>query len=150
MLDKQLEFIQQPRLMILKVLESFTLEQLNTIPAGFNNNIAWNLGHMLAAQLGIWYRRAGLAVDENFYELYKPDSKPEAPITQEQLDDIKLRLITSLDQLKKDYAANIFTNYPTWTTRYGAVISNIDEAISFLPFHEGLHIGYIMAMRKLV
>ncbi|MET3978875.1 hypothetical protein ABIB62_001444 [Mucilaginibacter sp. UYP25] len=150
MLDKQLEFIRQPRLMILNTLKDFTLEQLNTIPPGFNNNIAWNLGHMLAAQLGIWYKRAGLDVDEPFYQLYKPDSKPEGPITQEELDEIKLRLITSLDDFEKDYAANIFANYPTWTTRYGAVVSSIDEAIAFLPFHEGLHIGYMMSLRKLV
>ncbi|MGY4539307.1 hypothetical protein ACVW0P_003741 [Mucilaginibacter sp. UYNi724] len=150
MLDKQLEFIRQPRLMILNTLKDFTLEQLNTIPPGFNNNIAWNLGHILAAQLGIWYKRAGLEVDEPFYQLYKPDSKPEGPITQEELDEIKARLITSLDDFDKDYAANIFTNYPTWTTRYGAVVSSIDEAIAFLPFHDGLHIGYMMSLRKLV
>lgn len=136
--------------MVLNILQDFSLEQINTIPAGFNNNIAWNLGHMHAAQLGILYKRAGLPVDETFYDLYKPDSKPKGPITQEQLDDIKSRLIISLDDLEQDFAANIFTNYPTWTTRYGAVISSIDQAIAFLPFHEGLHIGYIMSMRKLV
>ncbi|MCO5934045.1 DinB family protein [Mucilaginibacter sp. RB4R14] len=150
MLDKQLEFIRQPRLMILNILKDFSLEQLNTIPPGFNNNIAWNIGHMLAAQLGIWYKRAGLEVDETFYQLYKPDSKPEGPTTQVQLNDIKERLITSLNDFEKDYATNIFTNYPTWTTRYGAVVSSIDEAIAFLPFHDGLHIGYIMSLRKLV
>ncbi|MEB0262371.1 MULTISPECIES: DinB family protein [unclassified Mucilaginibacter] len=150
MLDKQLEFIRQPRLMVLNILKDFTLEQLNTIPPGFNNNIAWNLGHLVAAQLGIWYKRADLEVDERFYQLYKADSKPEGPITQEQLDDIKERLITSLDAFEKDYAAAIFTNYPTWTTRYGAVVSSIDEAIAFLPFHDGLHIGYMMSLRKLV
>ncbi|MBD1366901.1 DinB family protein [Mucilaginibacter sp. ZT4R22] len=149
-MDKQIEFIKQPRLMILSILDKFTMEQLNTIPAGFNNNIAWNLGHMLAAQYGIFYKRAGLEIDESFYQLYKPDSKPEGQITQAQLDEIKSMLITSLDKLEEDYANQIFTNYPTWTTRYGASISNIDEAIAFLPFHEGLHIGYIMAMRKLV
>jgi hypothetical protein len=150
MIDKQIEFIKQPRLMILSILDKFTLEQLNTIPAGFSNNIAWNLGHMLAAQYGILYKRAGLQVDEPFYQLYKPESKPEGPITQQQLDEIKGMLITSLDQLEKDYAAGIFGNYPTWTTRYGASVGNIDQAIAFLPFHEGLHIGYIMGMRKLV
>lgn len=150
MTNQQFDTIKQPRLMILNILEKFTLEQINTIPAGFNNNIAWNLGHMLAAQLGICYKRAGLEVDETFYQTYKPESKPDAPITQQQLDEIKEKLISSLDQLEQDHQAGIFANYPTWTTRYGVVISDIDDAISFLPFHEGLHVGYIMSMRKLV
>ena len=150
MIDKQIEFIKQPRLMILSILDKFTLEQVNTIPAGFNTTIAWNLGHMLAAQYGILYKRAGLQVDEAFYQFFKADSKPEGPITQQQLDEIKAMMISSLDQLEKDYAAGIFGNYPTWTTRYGATIENIEQAIVFLPFHEGLHIGYIMGMRKLV
>jgi uncharacterized damage-inducible protein DinB len=150
MTNQQLDTIKQPRLMILSILEKYTHEQLNTNPAGFNNNIAWNLGHMLAAQLGICYKRAGLEVDESFYQTYKPESKPEGPITQQQLDEIKEKLISSLDQLEQDLRAGLFTNYPSWTTRYGVVISNIDDAISFLPFHEGLHVGYIMSLRKLV
>jgi len=136
--------------MIISILEKYSIEQLNTIPPGFNNNIAWNLGHMQAAQLGVCYKRAGLEVDEKFYQLFKPDSKPEAPITQKQVNDIKAALINSLDKLAHDYKNGLFTNYPTWTTRYGVVINNIDEALSFLPFHEGLHIGYIMSLKKLV
>lgn len=152
MITKTLDIIKQPRLKILEVLQSFTLQQLNTIPPGFNNNIIWNLGHMVAAQQGVCYKRAGLPtrVDETFFSAYKPDSKPENPVTQQQFDEIKTLLTTTLVQLAEDYAQGIFTNYPTWTTRYGVEISSIEDAIAFLPFHEGLHVGYIMAMKKLV
>jgi hypothetical protein len=60
MIDKQLDILRQPRLKILNILESFSLEQLNMIPAGYNNNIIWNLGHMVAAQQGVCYKRAGV------------------------------------------------------------------------------------------
>ena len=52
--------IQQTRTHILSVLNELSLEQLNKIPAGFNNNIAWNLGHLVAAQQGVCYVRSGL------------------------------------------------------------------------------------------
>ncbi|GGH21396.1 DinB family protein [Mucilaginibacter phyllosphaerae] len=152
MLDKQLDIMLQPRIKILETLQGFTVAQLNTIPAGFNNNIIWNLGHMVAAQQGVCYKRAGLNtwVDDAFFQRYKPESKPEAPVDEEEFENIKQLLVSSLDQLKKDYADSVFTNYPAWTTRYGVKIANIEDALAFLPFHEGLHIGYIMAMRKLV
>jgi uncharacterized damage-inducible protein DinB len=77
----QFDLIRKPRLTLLTQIESLSLEQLNTVPAGFNNNIIWNLGHMVAAQCGIWYKRAGLAlpdgVTEEFFETYKPGTKPE-------------------------------------------------------------------------
>lgn len=152
MIEKYTNIIKQPRLKILDILDQFTLDQLNTIPVGFNNNIIWNLGHMVATQQGICYKRAGLStpVSETFFETYKPDTKPDGPANQQQFDEIKELMISTLEQFEKDYNANLFGNYPTWTTRYGVEITSIDDAIAFLPFHEGLHVGYIMAMRKLV
>ncbi|WP_235853990.1 DinB family protein [Mucilaginibacter terrenus] len=144
--------MRQPRLKIIETLSTFTIEQLNTIPAGFSNNIIWNLGHMVAAQQGVCYKRAGLPlwIDEPFFNTYKPESKPERFYAEEDLEKIKGLLLTSLHQLERDYKNGIFTNYPAWITRYGVEIASIDDAVAFLPFHEGLHIGYIMAIRKLV
>ena len=31
-------------------LDNFTLEQLNKIPEGFNNNIIWNIAHTIVTQ----------------------------------------------------------------------------------------------------
>jgi hypothetical protein len=152
MIDKQLDILRQPRLKILSILEGFTLEQLNAIPAGFNNNIIWNLGHMIAAQQGVCYKRAGVEtrISDSFFEAYKPDSKPDGFVDAAGFEEIKSLLTTSLNDLKQDLEKEIFSNYPAWTTRYGVEITSIEDAIAFLPFHEGLHIGYIMAMRKLV
>lgn len=152
MITKQLNIVKQPRLKIISTLEAFTLDQLNAIPKGFNNNIIWNLGHMVATQQGICYKRAGLStwVNESFFDTYKPDTKPEGPASQQQFDEIKELMITTLEQFEKDYNADLFGNYPSWITRYGVEISSIDDAIAFLPFHEGLHVGYIMGMRKLL
>jgi hypothetical protein len=151
-MTKAIDIIKQPRIKILDEIKDFSIEQLNEVPAGFNNNILWNLGHMIAAQQGVCYSRMGLprVIDDVFFMTYKPDTKPEKYIDAAGFDNIKALLFSTLDQLEIDLKNNIFANYPTWTTRYGVEIANIDDALRFLPFHEGLHVGYIMSLRKVV
>ncbi|MES2275666.1 MAG: DinB family protein [Bacteroidota bacterium] len=151
-MSHQFEIIRKPRTTILAAIEALSLDQLNQVPAGFNNNIIWNLGHMVAAQCGIWYKRAGLPlpIEESFFETYKPGTKPERAYTADDLAQIKELMFSTLDKMEADLQTNMFANYPTWTTRYGADIANINEAVAFLPFHEGLHIGAIVALGKLV
>jgi hypothetical protein len=153
-MSQQMDIIIKPRQTILTSLEALSLEQLNAIPAGFNNNIIWNLGHMIAAQSGVWYKRAGLplpaGVSEEFFETYKPGTKPERAYTADDLNLIKELLFSTIEQFEADRKTDMFNNYPTWTTRYGAEISGINGAVAFMPFHEGLHIGAIVALRKLV
>ncbi|MGZ3756209.1 MAG: DinB family protein [Mucilaginibacter sp.] len=151
-MTKAIETLKQPRIKILEELQDFSLEQLNDIPTGFNNNIIWNLGHMIAAQQGICYARSGVdkLVSDEFFMAYKPGSKPEKFIDQPQYDNIKELLFSTLVQLETDLKNNLFVNYTPVMTRYNVELTNIQDAIEFLPFHEGLHIGYIMSLRKIV
>jgi hypothetical protein len=151
-MNDQIETIRKTRSFLLDYIKELNIGQLNKIPAGFNNNIAWNLGHMVAAQQGVCYLRAGLKtwVDEDFFNAYKPGSKPTEYINESQIEKIKELFFSSLDILKSDYAKGLLTNYPAWTTRYGVELNNIDEAIQFLNFHEGLHLGYIMALKRAI
>lgn len=137
---------------MLDFISNLTIEQINKVPNGFNNNIAWNLGHMVAAQQGICYKRAGVEarIQEDFFNTYKSGSKPERAITEAGYEEIKQLFFTTLDELETDYKAGIFENYMPMVTRYNVELSNIDQAMAFLPFHDGLHIGYIMSLRKLV
>ena len=140
------------RKFILSICEPLTEEQLNTTPNGFNNNIIWNLGHLIAAQQGICYIRSGLnpVVDESITEYFKSGSKPNKIFNNNEIESIKKTFTASLEQLKNDIEKNLFVNYEPLQTRYGVTISNITEAIQFLPFHEGLHAGTINAMKRLV
>ena len=151
-MNNKIEKIRKTRNFLLTIIKELTIEQLNTIPEGFSNNIIWNLGHLIAAQQGVCYVRAGLDtwVDEDFFNSYKPGSKPERKLNDEEVENIKELFFSSLDVLEKDYEKNFWSIYPSWNTRYGITISSIDEAIEFLQFHEGLHTGYIMAMKKVV
>jgi hypothetical protein len=149
---RAIEILKNPRNLILETISNLTIEQVNKIPDGFNNNIIWNLGHMIASQQGLCYKRTGveLSVSNEFFTSYVSGSKPTRFITEAEYEEIKQLFFSTLDDLEADHNANKFTNYEGMNTRYNVPVSNIDEAIAFLPFHDGLHIGYIMSLRKLV
>ena len=133
-------------------LNDLSIQDLNKIPEGFNNNIIWNLGHLIASQQGLCYIRAGLpsVPGENFILNYKTGTKPEKMVDSNDVGLIKNLLLTTVDQLESDYDTNIFTGYQSWSTRYGVVLASIDDALNFLPFHEGLHLGTINSLKRLV
>ena len=151
-MTKQIEIIRKTRTFLLKNLEDLTTEQYNKIPEGFNNNIVWNLGHMIAAQQGVCYIRAGLPprVGQDIINSFKSSTKPERTYSGAEIENIKSLLFSTLDQLEEDYNNNAFGGYTAWSTRYGVELTSIDEALDFLPFHEGLHSGCITALNKLV
>jgi hypothetical protein len=147
-----IDSIQKVRHFLLQQIEDLDATTLNQIPTGFNNNIAWNLGHLIAAQQGICYVRTGvrMVVEDKYFTEFKPGTKPERFFDQAEIEQIKKLLLSSLVQLPLDYKNGLFSTYPAWTTRYGVEIASIEEAVRFVLFHEGLHSGVIQAMKKLV
>jgi len=151
-MTKQIEIIRKTRSFLLDHVKDLTTEQFNKIPEGFNNNIIWNLAHLIAAQQGVCYIKAGLAprLDEDFINAFKSGTKPGNPLSEAEIENIKSLLFTTLDQLEDDYNSGVFGNYTAWTVRYGVEFTNIEDAITFLPFHEGLHSGFTTALKRLV
>jgi hypothetical protein len=151
-MNKNIESIRGPRKLLIELTKELSTEQINKVPAGFNNNIIWNMGHLISAQEGVCYKRSGLELktDEIFFQSYRPGTKPEGFVDNDEVERIKTLLLSTLDELEADYNAGIFKNYTSVVTRYGIEISNIEDAINFLPFHDGLHMGCIVALKRLV
>lgn len=140
------------RQLLLDTVCNLTTEQLNHTPHGFSNNIIWNMGHVIAAQQAICYKRAGkpMQIENDFFEKFKPGSKPSTFFDSHNIDVIKNLLLKTIDDFENDFMQKKFEQYETWTTRFGAEITSIDVAAEFIFFHEGLHIGYVMAMKKIL
>jgi hypothetical protein len=146
----QIEHLRKTRAYLTDILGSLTPEQINTVPDGFANNVIWNFAHLIAAQQGICYRRAGqpLVIDEVFFEAYKPGTRPQDTVSADEIERIKALSATTLDRFEEDYEKGMFANYPEWTTRYGVSLASIDDAMRFIHYHEGLHTGFIMALKR--
>ncbi len=144
--------IRKTRTHVVELVKDLSSEKLNIIPHGFNNNIIWNIGHLVASQQSICYIKAGLppALPEELFKKYAPGTRPEHFFESDEEDEIKKLLFSSLDTLERDYQQNIFEDFAPWTTRLGLHLKDIDDAIIYLHFHEGLHTGMITSMKKLV
>ena len=147
-----IEQIRKTREYVMSLVKELSLEKLNIIPHGFNNNILWNMGHLIAAQQNICYLRGGLnpAIPEEKFANFKSGSRPERFYESDEEDAVKEMFFSSLDLLIRDYQNNEFDTIVPFNTRYDVRINNIDDAIALLHFHEGLHIGIIFSMRRLV
>ncbi len=144
--------IRKTRSFVLDIIKELSLEKLNKIPHGFNNNIIWNVGHHVAGQQTISYVRCGkpIAIEEEFFNNFKPGSKPERFFQSDEEDEIKKMLFTSLDILEKDYQQNKFQPFTPWITRTGINVNNINDALTYLHHHEGLHTGVISSMKRMI
>jgi uncharacterized damage-inducible protein DinB len=151
-MENQFGRLRKTRNVVLKLISDLSIEQLNKVPGSFNNNIVWNFAHLMASQQGLCYIRAGVKpiVNEQHIASYKGGTKPEKTVDATELEKMKLLFLSSIDQLEKDYENKLFANYQPFTTALGVEINNIDEAMNFLFFHEGLHTGYMMALKRLV
>jgi hypothetical protein len=140
------------RNMISKILENHTLEQLNKIPDGFSNNLIWNIAHVVVTQQLLVYKISGLPmmVSDEMVEKYKKGTKPEQDVTQAEVDEIKSLLFKTIEKTKEDFDNGIFKNYQEYPTSTGFILNSAEDAMAFNNFHEGLHIGVLMSIRKLV
>ncbi len=140
------------RKIISQILENNSLEKLNKIPEGFSNNLIWNIAHIIVVQQMLVYKLSGLPmmISDEMVEKYKKGSKPEHNVTQAEVDEIKNLLFETINQTKADFDTKIFKSYSEYPTSTGYVIKSAEDAMAFNYFHEGLHIGVIMGLRKFV
>lgn len=140
------------REILVKILDHYSLEQLNKIPDGFKNNLIWNIGHCIASQQILVYKLSGLPlqVSDELIAKYSKGTKPEADVSQEEVNEIRDLLTQTLLQTEKDYNDNIFTNYNQYTTSMGFDLKNVQDALDFVSYHEGIHTGIIMGIKKFI
>ena len=151
-MEKQFEILKANRLIILKIIENLSLEQLNKIPDGFNNSIAWNVAHLPVIHQLLCYKLSGLkmTLSKELVEKYQKGTVPNTDMTQKELDEVKKTYLSQVDTFKEDYQNNIFKVYDTYPTSANVTLFNISDAIEFNNFHEGIHLGYILALKRLV
>ena len=55
-----------------------------------------------------------------------------------------------IEELITDIQAGIFDNFDTYTTSFDVVLNEVDDAVKYLAMHEGLHLGYAMALKRIL
>lgn len=145
------KYIIQSRKAFIGLIDSLTIQELNRIPNGFNNNIIWNFGHIIVATQGLCYLRTGVQSDYvvKYASAYNKGAKPSYIVTQEEVDDLKTLAIHTIERIEKDYYANTFTEItPFSTDTYKEIMPTIEDVITTTVGHDNLHYGYSLALLR--
>lgn len=131
-------------------LDSYSLEQLNTIPVGMSNNLIWNIGHVIVSQQKLVYALSGLPmhIPDSLFEKYQNGSRPDGKTTQAEVDEIKKLLSEMVEKTKADFEAGIFKEFHPYQTKTGFYLGTLKEAMEFNNYHEGIHLGIMMSIKK--
>lgn len=140
----------QIRKNLLDILINTSKEDLLEIPYGFNNNIYWNIAHCVATQQLLHYYLSDnpFRIDTYWIENYKKGTLPNLDVGDSEMEDLQFLLTETSHILVKDYDADLFEDYTSYTTSFGLDLKNINDAIVFNNIHEGLHFGYVMAQKR--
>lgn len=151
-LEYSFEVLGVTRNNVINLLNELSYKELTTIPHGFNNTILWNAVHNLTVQQLLSYKLSGLdlKVDDKFIEPFKKGSTGKEIISEDELTEFKDVYIKTIEELKKDYESGVFKTFLEYTTSYNIRLKSIEDVINFNNTHEGLHFGYMMAMRRTI
>ncbi len=133
------------------IVKALSIEQLNRKPKGFNNTIAWQLGHVIVTQQLLCYQLTAnpLLIDSQTVEKYRKGSA-SSTVNQSEINNLIDLLNSTLIALENDYNNGLFKTYNAYETSFGYPLKSIEDAIQMNAVHEGLHLGNIMALKKLV
>ncbi|MBL4625278.1 MAG: DinB family protein [Flavobacteriales bacterium] len=149
-MQQHFDIQQATRANILNAIEGLSIAQLNQIPKGFNNNIIWNVAHILVTQQLLVYGLSGLpfSIDNSLIEQFRKGTSVSNPIPKSEVDNIKFLFLTTIKVCQEDYESGLFQTYKSYTTSYNITLEKAEDGLLFNNIHEGLHYGYIMAMKK--
>ncbi|WP_196889979.1 DinB family protein [Aureivirga sp. CE67] len=146
------DVLQRTRETFLKVIEGLSIEELNTIPKGFKNNIVWNMNHLTVTQQLLCHKLSGepCLVDDEFIELYRKGTHPVHKIDLELFEEQKKLFLEIPLKTKELYEKGHFKNYHTYMTSANVELDSFEKALQFNNFHEGIHFGSILALKKVI
>ncbi len=151
-MNKSFEILLQHRKVLHHYLKETPLETLNAIPSGFRNNIFWNIAHSVVTQQLLTYglSNATPLVPQTLIDQYRKGTVPKQDVTSEEVTEVHRWLFKTVERSAEDFQLGTFRHFRQYTTATKVVLNRIEDAIEFNNFHEGLHLGYIMALQKSV
>ena len=151
-MQKQFDTLKKSRILTLKAISNLTIEQLNTIPKGFKNNIAWNVTHLVVTQQLLCYKLSGLEclVSEEMIANFQKGTAPTYTISEIEFEAIKEQFLELPNRLKEDYSKGVFKNYIEYKTSVDVTLRSVEDGIIFNLYHEGIHLGIILQLLKFI
>jgi len=151
-MEQLLKTIRQTRKNFIQLIEASSVEELNEVPAGFNNNMIWNFGHIIVSQQLLCYKLADIdpKIEIAYIQDYQKGTKPERFIGESEINTLKELMLSTVDVLEDDLWNNVFVNYHAFTTSYGVTLNSTADAVGFFPVHDAYHYGCASSIKKAI
>ncbi len=153
-MDKIIAIIKASRNKLISFVADLNTDEMNYIPSGFKNNLAWQIGHIVVSQQILCYKLSGnpFIIEAELIDLYKNGSKPEKYISEAEINQMKGYLLSTIDQLEVDLRNGVFNNFTPYaiSTYPGIELTSVNDAITFIAAHDSLHYGCSLGLKKLV
>lgn len=137
---------------MLKIMEKKPHDELVRIPENFRNSIFWNIAHLLVTQQLLCYKLSGLdiRIDETMVNKYGKGSIATADVAASDILYVKGHLLKAMEETQNDYNKGLFKDFKPYMTSTGIELKSIEDAISFSTFHDGIHLGIVLSLMKIV
>lgn len=151
-MKKLFDITLQNRKILYKVLKNTPREQFLKIPDGSRNSIWWNIAHVVVTQQLLVYKMSGLPllIPTEFVDKFKKGTVPDGNATDQEIEVIEGFLFSTVERSAEDYENGLFKNYEEYTTSANVTLRNVEDGIAFNFFHEGLHLGTILSLQKML
>lgn len=125
---------------------------LLTEAKGYKNNLLWNAAHCASTLQLLTYGISGndLPLGLDTINLYRKGTSFDSSKEQIDIAELKEVLISSVEQVKKDYESGVFSTWKEYETSFGTTLRSVEDAILFNNIHEGIHLGYMLAQIKAI
>ena len=137
---------------MLREIEGLSHEDMLVIPEGRDDNVLWNVGHLLCSLSRLTYVFSGhpLPIPEGYLELFGKGTSARNWTGDPDPAEVLERFKALPAQIEADYLAGHFTEYKALQITPDDTIASVEEAVAFHCFHEGLHIGMIITLKELL
>jgi hypothetical protein len=151
-MDRHFKILRQNRGLFISLLNSLSIEQINEIPPGFNNNIGWNFAHINSVMQAINYTKASVQgkIPQEIVDRYQRGTRPEQFIDETEMNFQKQMAVELVDEMEKDWNSGLLVSYSPFKTSLGVSIESNLDALIFTGAHDFLHMGYAWALKRLV
>lgn len=125
-------------------------EVMQRVPAGFNGNLHWQLGHLVVTPALLTYGRCGvdLPLPEAMVAAFRKGTGPTDGGDAFSRAELTEGLTGILDRIEADVAAGVLADYEAYQTSAGVLLSSVPEALAFNGVHDGIHLGYTLALAR--
>jgi len=151
-MEKLIETALFTRVSLLNILESKSYEELVHIPEKFKNSIFWNIAHLLVTQQLLCYKLSGLEIkiEQDLVSKYGKGATAITEVEPSDIQYVKDNLVAAMTQTKEDFDNGLFVNFTPYMTSTGIELKSVEDAIAFSTFHDGIHLGIVLSLMKIV